>query len=1427
MKLLLKKASSLFLAIAIVFGMLPTLQDSIAYADDYALSNPRTTENETVWDCIYFGSYPQTEVVAERSQCGVYEIEAMHDNPCIVNTEIYNQLENNVEWGSDDVGWLGDSKYKRIKLENATYASEYLTPWNYNWSDADSYHYFKFEPIKWRVLNIDGNNALLLSDLGLDYQRYNENEHSVTWENCSLRNWLNNVFYDTFSIEEKESIYSTYLINEDVEDLFYEMEEEPNTNDKVFLLSQSDVYYTDRAVNYGFTKLRDRHVKRTAKSSTYTKAMGAFRCVDEDEPDSFGCCEWYLRSPGYDTGYYDCAAVVNWLGYVNYQGFPVNSAEAVRPALHLNLSKNVWSYAGTVSSNGSTGELDTCFYGVDKAVQTVSMGANYSDSLFNQTSTSYHNDIAKCALVLANNCESSQSAIEETMHDWNFEIIDSNNYSNDAICDNPAYSIGYKTINKDNSEKHLIAMTIRGTSNWGDILSDLKAFAGKDGFLTAGNNMAQKLRNAVGSIENEKKVDLTQENTVLFISGHSLGGACAGQVARLCGDLTNDSNRYVYTFAAPQFDTQGDQKFDGVFNVCNVNDSVPLWNLGSYIKIPLTPKIWINKYSRIGTDKWCVTDNKNSTFNKNMEMFYENYNPYAQYGLDWQNHLPSTYMASLITEEPHGAAISGKSVFEFIYSFFCPVDIEVYDSKGNLVGMTVNGEAQNVGTSLVYIISEDGHKFVLLPDDQEYTIKVIGDDAGTMQFVKQTINNENDEIVSEKTFDNVSIYDGKLMLTTNDPTELEEVKLYVVDEEGNATKEVLTDGTEVPIGESTAYGIIAEAQGHGEVLVTVNDIKVAEAEEGAEVTFTAVPNQGYRLKEWVDVRNNANITEHAIDNPLTVTMPAAEIKIKAVFEAIPPLGDTVTVQDNGHGTATASIDENGLVTLTPVPESGYALKEWKVVSGELEASAIINNQFNMPEGNVTLKAIFAPLYTITAEVDGHGISAEAKVESEVATSAFEGAKVILTATPKEGYVFDRWQTISGGVNVQNDGTDDYFEMPATNVKVKALFKAIELDSYGIIAEAQGHGTVDAKVGGQVATSAAKNASVVFTAVPEEGYRLKEWIDMRSNANITGHTSDNPLTVNMPAAEIKIKAVFIAENDETYTIINKAPKASKEQNHGYIEVSEKASSGEKVTVKVHPNKGYKLEKLTYTPIGDKAKNITLTKSFTMPDKDVAVDASFKKDSWEPIIPINPVIPIIPIEPIIPADKYYSVHFDVQGIGSAITDVKVKEGSLVAMPQAPVAEDYVFDGWFKEASCINAWNFTTDIVTKDTTLYAKWISKDDITTDLAKAAKVSLTKATAYKNGKIKLSFKNLKLENGVKVINYQVYRSTSKKSNKSLKKYSIKRTADTKNYTWTNAKKLKKGTKYYYKVRGKIQLSDGTYVYTKWSNVKSAKCKKTR
>ena len=53
------------------------------------------------------------------------------------------------------------------------------------------------EPIKWRVLSVNGNDAFLLADKNLDDKLYNKEHTSVTWATCTLRTWLNDTFLNT------------------------------------------------------------------------------------------------------------------------------------------------------------------------------------------------------------------------------------------------------------------------------------------------------------------------------------------------------------------------------------------------------------------------------------------------------------------------------------------------------------------------------------------------------------------------------------------------------------------------------------------------------------------------------------------------------------------------------------------------------------------------------------------------------------------------------------------------------------------------------------------------------------------------------------------------------------------------------------------------------------------------------------------------------------------------------------------------------------------------------------------------------------------------------------------------------------------------------------------------------------------------------
>ena len=72
--------------------------------------------------------------------------------------------------------------------------------------------------------------------------------------------------------------------------------------------------------------------------------------------------------------------------------------------------------------------------------------------------------------------------------------------------------------------------------------------------------------------------------------------------------------------------------------------------------------------------------------------------------------------------------------------------------------------------------------------------------------------------------------------------------------------------------------------------------------------------------------------------------------------------------------------------------------------------------------------------------------------------------------------------------------------------------------------------------------------------------------------------------------------------------------------------------------------------------------------------------------------------------------YTVTFDANGHGTAPTQQKTTYGGKITEPAAPTAENYYFQGWFKESTCENIWDFDSDIVTANITLYAKWSDCD---------------------------------------------------------------------------------------------------------------------
>ena len=204
------------------------------------------------------------------------------------------------------------------------------------------------EPIKWRVLSVNGNDAFLLADRNLDAGSYNEKFTDVTWATCTLRTWLNDTFLNTaFTPAEQTAIKNTTVVNKD--NPYYGTEGGENTIDKVYLLSIAEASNTA----YGFNgEFGTESETREAKNTAYAKECGAWTSTSTEYE---GNGWWWLRSPGTDRSIN--ASYVDDSGYGDYDGYSVDTViDAVRPALHLNLSSsNLWSYAGKVTSKGVGG----------------------------------------------------------------------------------------------------------------------------------------------------------------------------------------------------------------------------------------------------------------------------------------------------------------------------------------------------------------------------------------------------------------------------------------------------------------------------------------------------------------------------------------------------------------------------------------------------------------------------------------------------------------------------------------------------------------------------------------------------------------------------------------------------------------------------------------------------------------------------------------------------------------------------------------------------------------------------------------------------------------------------------------------------------------------------------------------------------------
>ncbi|OIJ21743.1 hypothetical protein BKP45_03330 [Anaerobacillus alkalidiazotrophicus] len=515
-----------------------------------------------------------------------------------------------------------------------------------------------------------------------------------------------------------------------------------------------------------------------------------------------------------------------------------------------------------------------------------------------------------------------------------------------------------------------------------------------------------------------------------------------------------------------------------------------------------------------------------------------------------------------------------------------------YDFDGNemeidpewLYEANLGSLSQQAGTSNAFVASEDGTVEIHVIDGEVTSIL-----SFTVEKKKHTLNTSvvgSGQIVRKP---NASEYEDGSTITLEAVassgwefvrwegalTGSQKEQELMMDEE--KTVRAIFEEVEVP-----TYRLATEVTGEGTIRRSSN---TSDYQSGQRVTLTAEPRSGWEFVRW-----EIDLTGTTTQRDITMTSNKA---VRAVFreqeQPVKTYRLTTTVQ--GEGTIQRSsqkerYNEGETVTLTAHPKQGYEFVRWEgdVTGTNRQRQVTINS-------DKTVRAVFKEkeqpvvTYRLTTTVNGEGTIQRSSQKDRYN----EGETVTLTAHPKQGYEFVRWEGDVTGTNPQRQVTMN------SNKTVNAVFK--EKVTYTLTTTVDGEGVIT--------RSTTKSAypygeEVTLTAQAEEGWAFVRW---------TGDaTGTNPQIKVTMTSDKSVKAVF--EEVTTYTLTTEA------SGDGYIiyvsdNDKERYLPGEEVTLKAMVNSGSMFEKWSKTEDGNEEVSFSYENELHLVmDNNIHVKASFR-------------------------------------------------------------------------------------------------------------------------------------------------------------------------------------------------------------------------
>ena len=540
---------------------------------------------------------------------------------------------------------------------------------------------------------------------------------------------------------------------------------------------------------------------------------------------------------------------------------------------------------------------------------------------------------------------------------------------------------------------------------------------------------------------------------------------------------------------------------------------------------------------------------------------------------------------------------------------------------------------------------------------------------------------------------------------------------------GSATGGTLqysTDGTtysaEIPTGTKadtyTVYYKVVGDENHSDTTAESVPVTIAKAEPDVEAPtdLTAVSGQtlaSVKLPSgwtWVDDTLrvgtadtntfSATYTPSDTDNYNTVTV---DITVTIVAEVEVKPGETVeigntTVTNNDDGTVTVKGEDDTEITVT-LPEGSDSV----TVDGD--------ENVTVPDGT-TVQTGNGPEITLPkgGTVDGNGNVTGEEVQIGGTTITAPKGETVTTAP-------DGTTTAPGGSTVQ---------VGETTITIGEDTNGAAVDENGKITLPSG-GTVTVEIGDGEPVTITTPEGGEITVNEDEGETTLTVPD-----GTTVQTGDGP-KITLPeggkvAEDGSVTAETVQVGDTTITApagetVTTTPGGTTTAPGGStVEIGEtKITVGEDTAATVDQTGSVTL------PEGGTATVKTqdgTTVTITAPEGGGTIGVDNNGNVLLPggsTVTIGNTVSTIPesggaLDPATSQITYntYLVTFNSQG-GSQVAAQTVTAGGTVKQPASPTKTGYTFAGWYRDAACQTPWNFTTDTVTGNLTLYAKWTVK----------------------------------------------------------------------------------------------------------------------